>query len=168
SGPDAGAVIVAEPRSPLTSTLRLHLATSHLPIADIVQTRVLLESWAVREASGKANDGALDGAERLLDAMDDPTLGPEQFHLLDAEFHVTLSALAGNMLVSTVMAALREAIHGYVMAAVPELPDWGVAAARLRREHRAVLGALREGDGEAAASLVAAHIENFYRATRLR
>ncbi|WP_216852780.1 FadR/GntR family transcriptional regulator [Phytoactinopolyspora halotolerans] len=167
SGPDAGAIIVAEPRSPLTSALRLHLATSHLPIADIVQTRVLLESWAVREASGKAGAAELAGAERLLDAMDDPGLAPEQFHLLDAEFHVSLSALAGNVLVSTVMASLRDAIHGYVMAVVPELPDWETTAAGLRREHHAVLRAVRDGDGDAAASLVAAHIEDFYRTARL-
>ena len=48
SGPEAGAVIVAEPVSPLTAVLRLHLATNHLPMGDVVQTRVLLESWAAQ------------------------------------------------------------------------------------------------------------------------
>jgi GntR family transcriptional repressor for pyruvate dehydrogenase complex len=163
SGPEAGAVIVAEPRAPLTSTLRLHLATSHLPIADIVQTRILLESWAVREASGRADDDAVAQAGALLDAMDDPTLEPEQFHVLDAEFHVALTTLAGNVLISTIMASLREAIHGYVMAAVPGLADWDATAARLRAEHRAIVAALRSGRGERAAALVTEHIEGFYR-----
>ena len=167
SGPDAGAVIVAEPSSPLTATLRLHLATSHLPMADIVQTRVLLESWAVREAAGKARPDELAAAAKLLDAMDDPTLSPERFHLLDAEFHVALSALAGNVLVSTIMASLREAIHGYVMAAVPGLPDWSTAAGVLRAEHRGILAALEAGAGEQASVLVINHIEGFYRAARL-
>lgn len=167
SGPEAGAVIVAEPRAPLTSTLRLHLATSHLPISDIVQTRILLESWAVREASTRADSVALAGAGALLDAMDDADLDPERFHVLDAEFHVALTALAGNVLVSTVMASLREAIHGYVMAAVPQLDDWDSVAKGLRHEHRAVLEAVKRGDGDAAAALVTRHIEDFYSAARV-
>jgi GntR family transcriptional repressor for pyruvate dehydrogenase complex len=167
SGPEAGAVIVADPASPLTATLRLHLATSHLPMGDIVQTRVLLESWAVREAAGRAEPAQLAAAGRLLDAMDDPELPRERFHLLDAEFHVALAALAGNVLVSTIMASLREAIHGYVMAAAPNLPEWSSAAAELRAQHRSVLAAVAGGDGDAAARLVAEHIEGFYRASRL-
>ncbi|AYY11487.1 FadR family transcriptional regulator [Actinobacteria bacterium YIM 96077] len=168
SGPDAGALIVAEPRSPLASALRLHVATSHIPIADVVQTRILLESWAVREASGKASDGELAGVAQLLDAMDDRELSPERFHVLDAEFHVSLVAMAGNVLVSTVMAALREAIHSYVMAAVADISDWPAVANDLRAEHRAVFEAVRSGAGERAATLVAEHIDGFYRAARLR
>ena len=167
SGPDAGAVIVADPSSALSSALRLHLATSHLPISDIVQTRVLLESWAAREAARRSGAGDLATAERLLDDMDDPGLTPERFHLLDAEFHVTLTALAGNVLIAAVMAALRESIHGYVMAAVPQLADWETTARRLRSEHRAVVAAVRAGDGGVAATLVSAHIAGFYREAHL-
>ncbi|WP_026877663.1 FadR/GntR family transcriptional regulator [Jiangella gansuensis] len=167
SGPEAGAVIVAEPASPLTATLRLHLATSHLPMGDIVQTRVLLESWAVREAAGRAQPEQLAAAGQLLEAMDDADLPRERFHLLDAEFHVALAALAGNVLVSTIMASLREAIHGYVVAAAADLPDWKNTADALRHQHRAVLAAIAAGDGERAASLVAEHIEGFYRDARL-
>lgn len=167
SGPQAGAIIVAEPSSPLTSTLRLHLATRHLPMGHIVQTRVLMESWAVRESAGRAEPGEIEAIGRLLDAMDEPDLPRERFHLLDAEFHVALAALAGNVLVSTIMASLREAIHGYVMDAAPNLPDWSAAADGLRREHRAVLAAIEAGEADLAAERVAAHIEGFYRATRL-
>ncbi|WP_116949662.1 FadR/GntR family transcriptional regulator [Jiangella endophytica] len=167
SGPDAGAVIVADPGSPLTAALRLHLATSHLPMGDIVQTRVLLESWAVREASGRATPSQVAAAQQLLDAMDEPDLPRERFHLLDAEFHVALATLAGNVLVSTIMASLREAIHGYVIAAAPHVPDWTPVAALLRAQHRAVLAAIADGDGDSAAKLVAEHIEGFYKASRL-
>ncbi|SDT64749.1 FadR/GntR family transcriptional regulator [Jiangella sp. DSM 45060] len=167
SGPDAGAVIVADPGSPLTAALRLHLATSHLPMGDIVQTRVLLESWAVREAAGRATPAQVAAARQLLDAMDEPDLPRERFHLLDAEFHVALASLADNVLVSTIMASLREAIHGYVIAAAPNVPDWTPVATMLRAQHRAVLAAVAEGDGDLAAQLVAEHIEGFYKASRL-
>ncbi|MFI7062907.1 FadR/GntR family transcriptional regulator [Kribbella sp. NPDC050124] len=168
SGPEAGAVIVAEPVSPLTAVLRLHLATNHLPMADVVQTRILLESWAAREAAGRqAAAGELKLAEDLLDQMDTEGLSPEEFHLLDAEFHVALSGLAGNVLIAAVMASLRSAIHGYVLAAVPNLPDWEATAVGLRAEHRAILKAIRAGEQGAAADLVTAHIQNFYEAAAL-
>ncbi|MDX6237094.1 MAG: GntR family transcriptional regulator, transcriptional repressor for pyruvate dehydrogenase complex [Kribbellaceae bacterium] len=168
SGPDAGAVIVAEPASPLTSLLRLHLATNHLPMGDIVQTRVLLESWAAREAAcRRPRKDELARAEQLLDTMDDPDLTPEEFHLLDAEFHVALSALAGNVLIAAVMSSLRSAIHGYVMAAVPNLPDWEATAVGLRAEHRFILAAIQAGRPDQASALVVDHIEGFYRAAQL-
>jgi GntR family transcriptional repressor for pyruvate dehydrogenase complex len=168
SGPDAGAVIVAEPASPLTSLLRLHLATNHLPMGDIVQTRVLLESWAAREAAGRRlRQDELAKAQELLDTMDDPDLTPERFHLLDAEFHVALSALAGNVLLAAVMSSLRSAIHGYVLAAVPNLPDWEAAAVSLRAEHRFILAAIQAGLPDQASALIVDHIEGFYRAAQL-
>jgi GntR family transcriptional repressor for pyruvate dehydrogenase complex len=184
SGPEAGAVIVAEPASPLTALLRLHLATNHLPMGDIVQTRVLLESWAARQAAERqatgreiAADQGADGespdavglaiAEELLDRMDAAGLTPEEFHLLDAEFHVAMAALAGNVLIAAVMSSLRTAIHGYVLAAVPNLPDWDATAVGLRAEHRAIIAAIRSGQAEQASGLVVDHIEGFYRAARL-
>jgi GntR family transcriptional regulator, transcriptional repressor for pyruvate dehydrogenase complex len=168
SGADAGAVIVADPSTAMTSALRLHLATSHLLVGDVVATRVLVESWAVRQAAATRDRGQYDAAERLLDAMDDVAIAPEEFHRLDAEFHVELTRLAGNPLLAAVMAALRESIQGYVLAAVPKLPDWGATARKLRREHRRVLAAVRARDGDSAAGLVTKHIEGFYRTAGLR
>ena len=168
SGPEAGAVIVAEPVSPLTAVLRLHLATNHLPMGDVVQTRLLLESWSAREAAARELEAdELKVAEELLDRMDDAALSPEEFHVLDAEFHVALSGLAGNVLIAAVMTSLRSAIHGYVLAAVPNLPDWEATAVGLRTEHRAILAAVRGGEPERAARLVTAHIRGFYQAAQL-
>jgi GntR family transcriptional regulator, transcriptional repressor for pyruvate dehydrogenase complex len=167
SGSEAGAIIVADPSAALTAALRLHLATSHLLIADIVATRVLLESWAVRVAAATRDHGQYEKAECLLDDMDDVTLRPEEFHRLDAEFHIELTRQAGNALVAAVMASLRESIQSYVLAAVPRLPDWPAMARKLRREHRRVLAAVRANDSAAAAVAVTKHIEGFYRATGL-
>jgi GntR family transcriptional repressor for pyruvate dehydrogenase complex len=111
--------------------------------------------------------GELKVAEELLDRMDDTELSPEQFHVLDAEFHVALSGLAGNVLIAAVMTSLRSAIHGYVLAAVPNLPDWEGTAIGLRAEHRAILAAVRGGEPERAADLVTAHIRGFYQAAQL-
>jgi GntR family transcriptional repressor for pyruvate dehydrogenase complex len=167
SGADAGAVIVADPSLALTAALRLHLATSHLVIADVVATRVLLESWALRVAAASPDHGQYAKAHQLLDEMDDTTLAPAEFHRLDAEFHVEMTRQAGNVVVAAVMASLRESIQGYVLAAVPALPDWPAMTRKLRREHRRMLAAVRANDGAAAAVAVTKHIEGFYRAAGL-
>jgi GntR family transcriptional repressor for pyruvate dehydrogenase complex len=167
SGADAGAVIIADPSAALSAALRLHLASSHLLVDDLLATRLLLETWSVRAAAKTAGRAGLDAAQAALAAMDDPALAPEEFHRLDAEFHVSLSIAAGNPLVAATMSALRDSIHAYVMAAIPRLPDWQAMARRLRREHHAIFSAVRDGDGDRAATLVERHIEGFYRATGL-
>lgn len=160
SGKDAGTVVIAEPASALGSALRLHVATQHLPVADIVETRALLESWAVARATKDAP--ALAEAARLLDEMD-VHAAVDDFLGLDVRFHLALAEAAGNAVVSTMMGSLREAIEGYAAALTANLPDWDATATRLRAEHRAILDAVKGGDGARAAELVAAHIHGFYR-----
>nr|WP_206037891.1 FCD domain-containing protein [Rhodococcus sp. HNM0569] len=164
SGPGAGAVIASDPAASLSLALRLHVAARTLPVEDIVQTRVLLETWAV-DAAARTADLDLTAANALLDAMDDPSLSPEEFHRIDAEFHVTLAGLAGNVVVREMMASLREAIRGYVMVAVPKLPDWGEVANGLRREHRAVVAALDKRQPGKSAAIMRDHILGYHALT---
>jgi len=159
SGKDAGTVVIAEPGSALGSTLRLHVATRHLPVADIVETRVLLESWAAERA--QVGVPALEEAAALLDQMDEaPDI--DTFLALDARFHVALAQAAGNSVVSAMMASLRGAIENYASTLTENLPDWNATSTRLRAEHRAILNAVNNNDGGKAAQLVAAHIQGFY------
>ena len=162
SGPDSGAIVVADPATSIGSALRLHIATRILPIDDLVSTRVLLETWALREAAALTPRPDTANLSAMLDVMDDPMLEPGEFHLRDADFHVALTALAGNAVVAAMMAALRDSIHGYVMAGVPLLDDWTAVAANLRCEHRDIVAALGRGHGSKAADLAKAHIEGYF------
>jgi GntR family transcriptional repressor for pyruvate dehydrogenase complex len=164
SGPESGAVIVARPDVAIGTALSMHLATSHLPVGDIVETRVLLESWAATTAASHFDEANCVRLAGLLDAMDDVRLSPEEFHRLDVGFHLALTELPGNVVISAIMTSLRESIRGYVMEGVNALPDWPAMARRLRREHRGILRAMREREGDRAAQLVRRHIEGFHRA----
>ena len=159
SGPDAGTVVIADPTAALGSALRLHVATSHLPVRDIVETRVLLESWAASRA--RPESPALAGAARLLEQMDS-CADTEEFLALDVRFHLALADAAGNAVVSAMMGSLREAIQDYAGRLTGNLPDWASTAARLRAEHRDILAAIASHDGGRAAQLVADHIEAYY------
>lgn len=161
SGPEAGTVVISDPTAALGSALRLHVATQHLPVADIVETRVLLESWAAAKARRDAPE--LGEAAALLEAMDSPEgLAVNEFLALDVRFHLALANAAGNAVVSAMMGSLREAIQEYAADLTANLPDWEATASRLRSEHHAILAAVRKGDGVLAAELVAAHIEGYY------
>jgi GntR family transcriptional regulator, transcriptional repressor for pyruvate dehydrogenase complex len=167
SGPESGAIVVADASAGITAALRLHLASQNLPMLDVVQTRVLLESWAVRQAAERRDRTALRAAEALLDAMDEPELSAEEFHRLDAEFHVTLARAAGNEVVAAIMTSLRDAIHGYVISSAATLTDWPKAAAKLRRQHRKLLAAITAGETEKAVQRTVRHINGFYATTQL-
>lgn len=161
SGPEAGTVVISDPAAALGSALRLHVATQHLPVADIVETRVLLESWAVAKAMPDAPE--LDQAAALLEGMAAKDLPVNEFLDLDVRFHLALADAAGNAVVSAMMGSLRESIQGYAAELTAGLQDWGATASRLRAEHEAILAAIRSNDGALAATLVAAHIEGYYR-----
>lgn len=167
SGPDAGAVLISDPAAPIGAALRWHLASRHLPVGDIVASRVLIESWALREAATRAAAGDADvGAARaLLLEMDEPGLSATDFLALDTRFHVELARLAGNVVIAAIMAAMREGIEGYVTKAVAGFGDWPAVVTLLRLQHAGMLEAVGAGRPEVAAALVAAHIEGFYRAT---
>jgi GntR family transcriptional repressor for pyruvate dehydrogenase complex len=160
SGPNAGTIVVAEPGAALGSTLRLHLATDHLSAADVVETRVLLETWAAGHARADAPE--LDQADRLIERMDAPGLSVERFLVLDAAFHVALTTAAGNPLIGAMMAALRDSIEGYTLSLTGKLPDWAATSARLRREHRSILAAIRAGEHASTDALLRAHIEGYF------
>lgn len=163
SGPDAGATVIDRPAAGLGAAVRLHVASGTLVVRDVVETRVLLETWAVGQAAATAGGAGLSEAVALLDTMDDPSLDPARFRELDAAFHVALVRLAGNVLVEAVMTGLRGAIESYVEVGTERLEDWPRTAVRLRAEHRAILDAVAGGDGVGAADAVREHIEGFYR-----
>ncbi|XAS67695.1 FCD domain-containing protein [Micrococcaceae bacterium Sec5.7] len=163
SGPKSGAIVISEPSAGLSSALRLHVATNRLPVADIVQTRILLETWAAQTAAlrDEAPD-VLERAGQLLQAMDEPDVDRAMFHTLDAQFHVALSSLAGNAVIETMMDSLSGSIRGYSKDAMEGFEAWPEIQAVLRFQHHSIFEAVQARDGELAARLLREHIEWFY------
>ncbi|UQN15163.1 FadR/GntR family transcriptional regulator [Gulosibacter sp. ACHW.36C] len=160
SGPRSGTIITAAPEQALTLALNLQLATRQVDHHHIFETRLLLETWAAEHSDPAFGDW--ESAERLLDFMDDELLPVEDFLPLDAEFHVVLSRAADNPLISTLMDALRLSIADHTLALAHAIPEWATTSRRLRREHRDIFTALREGDREVAAERIQAHIRGYY------
>lgn len=166
SGPAAGAVVISDPSAALAWALRMHLATKSLPVRDLVQTRLLLETQSALEAASAPDTPEraeiLARAEELVSAMDDPGLPADDFHAHDAQFHILLTSLAGNVVVETIMSSLRQATISYVQETVAGLDDWSEVSCVLQGQHREILDAVRERRGEDAAVALREHIVWFF------
>lgn len=164
SGPGAGTIVTAAPEQALTLALGLQVATRQVDPRDVVQVRLLLETWT----ASNADPGLVDwvAVDRFLDRMDDLTLDVEDFLALDAELHAALSRVAGNPLVSILMDALRTVISDHTRAHACHLTDWEATATRLRAEHREICERIRHGDGAEASTLLGAHISGYYAESR--
>lgn len=152
--------LVSEPFVSAAPALRLHMSSSRHPMRDIVQTRILLESWAVRHAI--PSSPVLEELEGILTSMQREGILPQEFHQYEVDFHIALTKLSGNQLLAGLMSSMREPIYDYLLSIMGKVPLWSATAIRLRAEHQAILAALQAGDGEMASQLVISTIERQY------
>lgn len=166
SGPTSGAIIIATPAGGLAQFLRLQVAAQGFPLDDVVETRLLLEDWAV-EHLAQRDDADLTAVRATLQALDADGLSREEFLALDAQFHTALTDAAGNQIVSATMNGLRSVIEAYVVAGAERVPDWSGAAAHLQHEHHGIFDAIVAHDSDSARARVRAHITGYLAATGL-
>jgi DNA-binding FadR family transcriptional regulator len=137
------------------------LRLQQIPLEDLVDFRVTIETAAVVRAAAARPADALAEAAAAHEAMCAPGLGAEAFEAADLRFHVALARASGNEALHLVMLAVRDAIGRYLLDRMRRRRDLPAGLAQLCREHAAILDAVRAGDGESAAARVRTHIEGF-------
>ena len=164
SGPNSGAVVISNPAAGISQALRLHLAAKGINVREIVESRILLETWAAQMPVRDPQQAQriLDRTAVLIMRMDDPQLSREAFHRIDAEFHVLLASMAGNAVVQSMMESLRHSISDYVADSISDDETWQPIVKTLRRQHKAIHQAFAAGEREQAAHLLEEHITWFY------
>lgn len=166
SGPQAGAIVIATPSGGMSTLLRLQVAAQGFPLADVVQTRLVLED-AVVSALATAPGRALEVVHALVEAMDDEHLSAPEFLALDAQLHYALAEASGNTVITAMMAGLRTSIESYVLEGSARIEDWHTMVGHLRREHREIVAAIEAGEADAARVRVRDHITGYYTAAGL-
>ncbi|GAA3446571.1 FadR/GntR family transcriptional regulator [Planomonospora venezuelensis] len=156
-GPDAGAVLISRPESALADLLRLHLGTASLSLDEVIDTRLMIEQWAVLHAHPGHAPAALDAMAAALERME-AAATPQEFVDHDVAFHLGVAMLSGNRLLAATMRALRQTIHAFSVAAVERAGQTGLLMADHRRIHELVAA----GDGPAAARAVTEHLARAY------
>lgn len=165
-GPDSGTTIDRMPSDALARLLRLHVALGSFPLADVVETRVVLERASVVLACHNAEPQDLARMREDLEAMDAAEIDRETFNQLDTDFHVALAEAGGNRLMSDVTRAIRESVRLPILAGLSSMPEMGDLGWRqvldgLRADHHAILAAVETGQVELATVRLETHIRGF-------
>lgn len=135
----------------------LSLTVGLLPMAgvlELTELRRVLEPHAAALAAARIDDetvAVLDGILSEIEASDDF----EEHSRLDHAFHMTISEVAGNDALTSLIEVLRSRSRAY---RIPDADD----AAELKRNsdagHRAILRGLAAADPVAASTAASAHV----------
>ena len=149
-----------EPASAASAALRLHMSSSRYPTRDLVQTRILLESWAIARIDPKTASFA--EMDEVLAQMEDFDLSIRDFLELLLTFHHQVMRCAGNELLVGLLASVRQPSFESMLSLVGRMPLWSSAVERLRAESRAIAEALKAGDPATARAMVIGQLRGMY------
>lgn len=149
-----------EPASAASAALRLHMSSSRYPTRDLVQTRILLESWAIARIDPKT--ASFTEMDEVLAQMEDFDLSIRDFLELLLTFHHQVMRCGGNELLVGLLASVRQPSFESMLSLVGRMPLWSSAMERLRAENRAIAEALKAGDSATARAMVIGQLRGMY------
>ena len=149
-----------EPAAAASAALRLHMSSSRYPTRDLVQTRILLGSWAIARIDPKTASFA--EMDEVLAQMEDFDLSIRDFLELLLTFHHQVMRCAGNELLVGLLASVRQPSFESMLSLVGRMPLWSSAVERLRAESRAIAEALKAGDAATARAMVIGQLRGMY------
>lgn len=122
-------------------------------IASLAELRGVLEPAAARLAVERASEDQLAEVRTHLDTLR-PTPDQQAGIRMGSTFHLDLAALGGNRFITDAIADALTRLERtrWIEVRTPEARDaaW--------QEHSAIIDAVRDGDGDRAADLLAAHV----------
>ena len=149
-----------EPAAAASAALRLHMSSSRYPTHDLVQTRILLESWAIARIDPKT--ASVAEMDEVLAQMEDFDLSIRDFLELLLTFHHQVMRCGGNELLVGLLASVRQPSFESMLSLVGRMPLWSSAVERLRAECRAFAEALKAGDAATARAMVIGQLRGMY------
>lgn len=125
-------------------------------VEEVFEIRTQLEPYALRRAVPKLRHDveALRDLDDLVARMDDAIDKPDAWRTMNLEFHTKLYRGAGMPRLDAMIGSLWAIIESYIRFYLQIAADVTLA----QQQHRELLDLVRQGDGDAAASMLAAHI----------
>lgn len=160
-GAEHGAVLMAEPTNAFGTVVGLLMDLRHISPAEVLELRLMLELGAARRVAAQRDPETLAGLHSIVEQMESPQTTEEGFRELDATFHIALLKATGNRLVDLVEAGLDSALRRIITDASLAWRDEADLRIQITSQHREILAALEDGDGETAAQLLAQHIQQW-------
>ena len=143
----------------LSEPLSFAFDTQPALVGHLFEARRILESACTRLAAGRINDQELEKLDELVEDRDGDV---DELIDSDLELHTVIAHATRNPILLALMGSIgRLALES--RRATVRLPG---QAARARRDHRAIVDALRRRDAAAAAEAMDAHLRGVERAFR--
>jgi len=144
----------------MATLLDMELTLDRFDLADVIDTRIMLEQWAIAEIP--ADTDLADVGYALSRMESDPTV----VELLewDLAFHQAIVDCASNRLVAHLYRSLRGAMQQRLADSIEGIKgnDWEAFSRRIMREHRMIYAALDLGDIDRASDLSRRHVTRHY------
>lgn len=137
------------------------LGTDIDDIHDIYEIRSRLEGLAAKKCASIISDEEIDALKEILDLQEfyiEKGIS-EKIKDTDSQFHEKIYSICGSSVYSSVLSTLHRRIKKFRKISVQNRERALLAAA----EHREILEALSEHNGEKAEALTAKHIENAHK-----
>jgi GntR family transcriptional repressor for pyruvate dehydrogenase complex len=144
-----------------SSVTKLTIHFGQYSASDLNEVRRCLEIPAARAAATRRRPADIETLGSLLESHEKAET-VEEVIMFDGRFHCSIATATGNLLFVRLLEDLQETLKEQTLA-VSTLRNRGAGAAR---EHRAILKAITDRDGDAAAAAMDEHLDAVERAIR--
>jgi GntR family transcriptional repressor for pyruvate dehydrogenase complex len=161
----SGSFVVAQAAQPLHRSLRLVMALDAAPsIGDLFELRRILDCAAAELAAHRRRPHDLDQMQDAIAAMAAALDAGDAQRFIEADlrFHIAMAEATGNSLVSHTLNAIRDVLRDALLE-IFEIPN---SAERAIDEHRAIVAAIRAGDGSESRIAARIHLDRVEAAVR--
>jgi GntR family transcriptional regulator, transcriptional repressor for pyruvate dehydrogenase complex len=124
-------------------------------LRDLFEARLLIETELARFAASRHTQEHLADLDEILARTGESLDNAEQFGALDYAFHQSIAHAAGNVFLRKMLDALSEQVRTF-LAQHAQSPASRTAALRT---HRDIVQAVRAGDADSAAAIMARHLK---------
>jgi GntR family transcriptional regulator, transcriptional repressor for pyruvate dehydrogenase complex len=123
---------------------------------DLVEARTYIEVAIAELAATRRSDADLDRMRRELERMAAPDVDPRVFSDADLAFHLAVAQASGNAALLGTLSSIRSLLRVWIDRVLSAAPGTGPSY----EEHVPIYEAIRNGDADAAASSMRAHMRS--------
>lgn len=156
-GPGGGIFISEGNLYQVIDSIFYALRWEKISLASLLEARKSLEDRIARLAALRATASDHGDIEAILNQMESAETSHVQFIRLDTDFHVALAKAAKNEILHVFMVAVKE-LHNRLLVKTDIPDDLYPTAVSF---HRKIFEAVKAGDPQQAAALMAEHLDYF-------
>jgi len=154
-----GTYVNVEGQQHLLQRLTYYSIARKARIADLAETRMMLEVGMAGLAAERALEEDIAQIERTYQLMEESVDRQDRFVHNDANFHLAVAQAAHNTILAPMLGIVRDLLVDYIRNVLTNEP---AARQRALDFHRRILEAIRNGDVEAAQEFMRAHLEDAF------